>query len=584
MAKSKAVLAPAPPTQQSVRDRSVKIDKPFSLEQGPGAGNSFTIWMASIADTFQPWGVHVTLRDEQLRDWWHTESVLSGAIYTVTAANAGFKWSLEGPEQTIEQVKLLLDHADGGKGWNQFIQKLSIDLYTQDNGAFIEIVRQTDSPSSPIVGIYHLESLRCTRTGDLETPVIYRDQHGGQHKMPWYSVIPLSEMPSPIETMYGVQYCAVTRVLRAAQIMRDIAIYRGEKVGGRFTEAIHVIGGVKQTDIDDVKNRAQESADNMGIARYLAPIIITSLDPNTPVSSVTLNLKSLPEAFDLDQEMQTYIAQIALGFGRDYQEFAPLPRGNLGSGQQSEILHLKTRGKGPAAFMDLITYALNAFVMPRTVTFEFTVQDIAAEKEEAEVKKVRAEGRKIRIDSGEISDIIARQIAQDDGDLDIKYLELMGEADLTPEMLVQEGEKLDRDTADVVDIQKGIVEVRDLDDYIGGIKSWVQRAIAKTRKDTEESEAIQALKVAAQSLADTADEPPVINVHVPEQKTPEIIVQAPDVTVNVPEQKAPEIKVEVPPAQIEVKVEIPESDEVTEIVDRDSEGRIKKVVKKKVRK
>jgi len=440
MTDNKALAAPAQPPQKEIQRRSVQVE-PITLEQGPGGGNSFVVWMASIADSFIPWGSNVSARDTQLRDWWHTESTLASAIYSVCMSNAAMKWVVEGPERTVKAAQDILTYANKGKGWRDFCVKGSTDFYTQDNSWFVEIIRADDNPSAPVLGINHLESARCQRTGNWEYPVIYQDMDGRYHKMPWYSVVTLEEFPAPIESMYGVQYCAVTRILRAAQIMRDIEIYRGEKVGGRDTEAIHIIGGVSKASIDNVKTRKQESADNRGLARYLEPIIIESLDPQTPPSHITVNMKSLPESFDLEQTFEHYIAQIALGLGRDYQEFAPLPRGQMGSGQQSEILHLKTRGKGPATWMDIVSHVINAYVFPKNVEFRFEAQDIQHEQAEAEVKKTRAEERKIRIDSGEIGPVIARQIAQDEGDLDIKYVELMGEQDLTPEMMMEETEK-----------------------------------------------------------------------------------------------------------------------------------------------
>ena len=108
MAKTKAIQRPAdPPPRQTLR-RSVE-EPPPSLEQGPGGGNSFVLWMATIADTFTPWGTSVWLRDKELRDWWPTESLLASAIYTVTAANAGFEWKLTGPPQTTKQVQDILN-------------------------------------------------------------------------------------------------------------------------------------------------------------------------------------------------------------------------------------------------------------------------------------------------------------------------------------------------------------------------------------------------------------------------------------------------------------------------------------------
>ncbi|HLE04989.1 MAG TPA: hypothetical protein VI729_10325 [Anaerolineales bacterium] len=439
--QTKAINAPAPPPPQRTLTRSVQ-QPPVSLEAGPGGGNAFVLWMASIADTFEAWGRNVVKRDMELREFWPTESFLAGAVFTCATSNASLEWELDGPDRTVEVVHELLNQADFGRGWREFAVKVSLDLYTQDNGAFIEIIRSANSPAAPILGISHLDSARCQRTGDLEFPVIYMDIKGTRHKMPWHSVIALAEFPAPITSMYGVQYSAVTRVLRSAQILRDMEIYRGEKAGGRFAEAIYALGGVKSQDIKDVQARMESQADNQGLVRYLGPLIVGSLDPGTQVSVAKLELKSLPEGFDFDQELKWYISSLALGFGRDYQDFAPLPAGNIGTGQQSEVLHLKARGKGPAAFMRMLEQSFNFHgVMPRTVTFRFKEQDIQAEQEEALVKKTRAETRKIQIESFEISPVIARQIAADDGDLKPEYLEVLGEGDVTPEETVEGGEK-----------------------------------------------------------------------------------------------------------------------------------------------
>ena len=443
--QSKSVRAPAPPPPQQVQRRSV-VEPPDSLEFGPGGGNQFVFWMASIADIFSPWGQNYFKRDEELRDFWHTESNLASAVYTCGISNAGLEWELEGPDRTVKAVHDLLNEADGGKGFQHYVKKISTDLYTQDNGSFTEIIRSGNSRAAPIIAIQHLDAAMCQRTGDLKIPVIYTDRKGVRHKMPWYSIITHEEFPSPVEAMFNVQYCAVTRVLRSAQILRDFAIYRGEKAGGRFTERINIIGGVKQSDIDDIQRRNEHEADNKGLVRYMFPMMIASLDPQTTPSVATIDFKSLPEGFDIDTELKWYINSLALGFGRDYQEFAPLPGRGIGSGQQSETMHLKSRGKGPKAFMDMIMHDFNFHgVMPRTVTFRYKEQDVEEEFQIARARKTRAEDRKLRLDSLEITPEIARQLAQDDGDLKPEYLQMMGEGDLTPDVPV-EGDEPQTDT------------------------------------------------------------------------------------------------------------------------------------------
>ena len=94
------------------------------------------------------------------------------------------------------------------------------------------------------------------------------------------------------------------------------------------------MGGVAQKTIDDLKTRMEETADNQGLVRYLQPLVVGSLDPQSTPSSSTINLKALPENFDYDEELKWYISSLALGFGRDYQDFAPLPGKGIGSGRE----------------------------------------------------------------------------------------------------------------------------------------------------------------------------------------------------------------------------------------------------------
>ena len=358
---------------------------------------SLTFMLASAADAISPWGRSVALRDMQLRDFWPTETYLAGAVANVCFRNAAFRWEIHGPTSIETAVTDMLTSAISGDtfGWVTFIEKLSQDLYTQDNGSFIELIRDPGmdansafkAENAPVIGIAHLDASSCVRTGNPGYPVVYRDREGGIHKLKWYEVIAMSDFPSAIEKMNGVGYCPVTRALRLAQLLRSIEIYKDEKIGGRLYKSIHIVGGVSRTDIDDAKKRGREEADNFGHIRYIDPVILASLDPEKPVSVATLDLASLPDGFDLGKEMEWYIAGLALSFGVDYQEFAPLPGRNLGSGGQSAIMDKKSSGKGPAVFMRTISEAFkNSGVLPRNTTLEF---DDNRQWEELEKQEIR---------------------------------------------------------------------------------------------------------------------------------------------------------------------------------------------------
>lgn len=391
-------------------------DFPKPQEAYPmGGGPLILTWsLGTAADAIEPWGKNVSLRDRQLREFWPTETYLAGAVASMSFRNATLEWELEGPERliTLESDILLSALAGDTVGWTAFMEKFSQDLYTQDNGAFVELIRDPGidansrfkGPNAPVIGIGHLDSGQCVRTGDPETPVIYTDRRARVHKLQWYEVIPFSNYPSAIERMHGVGYCCVTRALRVAQIVRSIMIFKDEKISGRQHKQIHFVSGVSRQDIKDEIARGQEEANNSGYIRFILPAVMASLDPEKPVSTATIDLANLPDGFDFDQEMRWHIAGLALAFGVDYQEFAPLPGGNIGSASQSLILHRKASGKGPAVMMRKVEEGFRNYgVFPRGVTMKFVSKDQQEEIEKQEVRTKAMEEMAIAVNSGILS-------------------------------------------------------------------------------------------------------------------------------------------------------------------------------------
>lgn len=401
------------PEDQFPRDaiaRSVQeFPKPM---EAPGGGSFVFTWnIASAADSVIPWGRNVMARDRQLRDFWPSESYLAGAVANVGFRNATLDWEIQGASDRVEQAvtDILLSALAGDSfGWVPFMLKFSEDLYSQDNGAFIELIRDpgTDANSrfkedrAPVLGIGHLDSNKCMRTGNPEYPVIYTDRKVQEHKLAWYEVIPFSDYPSSIETMNGVGFSSVSRALRIAQIARSILIFKDEKISGRHYKQIHFVSGVSRQDIRDELTRGQEEANNSGLLRFLMPAVLASLDPEKPVSTATIDLAALPDGFNFDEDMRWYISGLALDFGVDYQEFAPLASGNIGSSAQSIILHRKATRKGPGVFMRTLSDSFKAYgVMPRGTSMRFTDKDEQEELEKQEVRTKAIEEMAIAIRS-----------------------------------------------------------------------------------------------------------------------------------------------------------------------------------------
>jgi hypothetical protein len=327
----------------------------------------------------------------------------------------------------------------GVENTHTFIAGGLVSHNTQDNGAFWELIRlDNNNPLSPVINIAHLDAGQCQRTGDPEYPVIYTDRLGNEHVLRWWQIRTLEEFPSPVETAFNLQYSATSRALLAAEIIQSISVYKMEKVSGSFTKAIDAVSGLTQNDIDDAITLAKEQILNQGMYRYSMPVIVSGIDPSNSLSHVHIDLASLPDNFDEDTSFKWYVAQLAAAFGVDYQEIAPLMTGSLGSSQQSEIMHLKTHGKGPALIMGLLEDIINDGLIPNNVVFRFKEQDLRTESEKAEAKFTRVKSRAMQLKAGEIDPKAARQLAVLEGDLPMWLVDEIDErGEAQPEPITQ---------------------------------------------------------------------------------------------------------------------------------------------------
>jgi hypothetical protein len=483
---------------RSARRRTVRAIP--DVEAGPARG--YVIYLAQFAQECPPWWSPD--RDRYLRKFWPSEPFLAGAIYSIAARNAAYQFELVGPSRQVKRAQRMLAESDLGRGWHSLMMKATLDLLTQDNGGFIEVIRPArvivrsfkgglarwngvplegvktgvidlgtyspefvalaetagldlvvptwgavlptgdvadllgedyevkDSPYDLALGLAHLDAGRCIRTGNPEAPVVYTDLDGKPHRLKWWQVITLEEMPSTTEEMFDIQYCMVSRVFRLAQTLRDMQVLMQEKASGRFAGRVYLTN-VSADAIQDAVEMAKEGADARGLMRYMPPILADTVDPHAEPKVATIDLANLPEGFDFGLYLQWYISGMALTGGTDYGFLAPLPGKGLGTASQSEVQERQARGKSSRLFQGMVTQRLNfGGVLPRSVTFQYTETDHAEQAAVDTGKKTRAETRKIMIETGEITAAVARQMAVDEGDYPASYLAMMQEADVTP--------------------------------------------------------------------------------------------------------------------------------------------------------
>lgn len=393
-----------------------------------------TLYFSHYASIIPPWGNDVVSRDEKLRDFWPTESFLSGAICSQVGRYSSFPYTLDGPERMTHIYESVFENCENGQGFTAMMTKVCFDMFTQDNAGFIELIRTSDSPAAPVISMRHKDAARCYRTGNWDVPVIYTDLQGRAHLLKWYQIIPIAEMPAPQEHLRGIQYSVVTRILSAAQVMQAIQQFMHEQVGGLRHHKLHLVGGFNQEIIDTTMKEKIANAESQGRQVYVDPMLLAALSPEGRVTHEEIELSSLPPDFDVDKFMKWYIANISLSWEDEYSSFAPLPGGNLGTAQQSETMADKARSRGPARFMRILEHIFNFYgVLPKNVKMKYGEQDPIADKEKTMLFWRISQILKQLVETGVITPQVAQLMLRDAGYLKKEYLELLGQTDPTPQ-------------------------------------------------------------------------------------------------------------------------------------------------------
>ena len=373
-------------------------------------------------------------RDFVLRSAPLMEANWADAIFKATTKMSSLTWKLDG--KRVGRYQDLLFSADSNQSWVAFLSKQLQDYLGTDNGQFIEVVRATRAAGSRIVGLLHLDSWRCQRTGDPDIPLIYRDRMGALHEMQAHQVLMLSDMPDPSATLFGVGHCAAERAWSKIRLMTGLEAYLSDKITGRRPLAIHIVNGggeLSEVQMQDAIDGAKEQAASQGYKQYMGAVIVTTLDPTATPSVATIPLAELPDGFDATKERKDARLVYANSIGIDPQTLDPdlLASRAMGTGAQSRVIEEKEDSTGLSAWRSAFSHMLNQFVLPDTVTFAFSERDLRDEASAAQVQMTRAQARGQMLTNGEITSIEARQLAVDADDLPKEFMPQAVDTDLT---------------------------------------------------------------------------------------------------------------------------------------------------------
>lgn len=408
-----------------VLKRSVTRDNEQPATSGVFFFNAGPAWGASdLAIPPQPppygtWG-----RDLILRSTVHAEDMWAVALGKAITKMIALPFDIKDSGDSTQRIKRGQDlflNANDGAGWAHFLAQHLRDFTTTDNGAVVEIVRVADSPVAKILGIMHLDSCRVRRTGNAFEPAIYTDLLGREHLLKWYQVAFLTDMPDSAASMFGVGWCAASRAYATIYKMAGLEQYVTEKITGGGQNAIHIIRGITDRQLNDALITHASERTRAGFVAYKGQVLIPQMG-NQEINIASIDLAGIPDGFNAEDERNNAYVKYANAIGIPVQDIQPLNGKSLGTGKQTEVLDEAADRQGLAAWQTMWTHFVNTRLLPSQTTFAFTINDIRNEKATAEIRKLRAEARSAMIADGTITPQQALQMAVDDGDAPKEFL------------------------------------------------------------------------------------------------------------------------------------------------------------------
>lgn len=377
-------------------------------------------------------------RDQMLAATLDLEDMWAGAVSKAVTKIAvrGYEVSdSDDSARRTDKAKSLVMNLDGPSDYRAGMAKLVQDYLLTDNGWFMEIEREGKSPTSRPRALYHLDSFRCYRTGNLDYPVLYMDHAGELHKLRADQVLFGSDLPSPRSTLWGRGRCAASRAFATIVKLSAVETYFREKITGSRALALHFIAGVGPKQIQDAIETSSAENARRGNVAYKGAVMVPIMggSEGAGVSIATVDLASVPDGFDVEQERKDAYLRYANALGVPVQDIQPLSGQGLGTGAQTIVLDEAAEGQGLTFFVKDFEDKVNNLVMPKTTIFQLKQNDVRDQKAKADLNTAKAamivslmgQGGQ----GGVISQQMALQMAVDEGLVPREFLP----ADVTPE-------------------------------------------------------------------------------------------------------------------------------------------------------
>lgn len=387
-------------TDVEIRDPKTSVTRDDQIVAGNG------VWQWVVMDsapgaTARPglpphwslWRDQILSATPYLSDYW--AAALRTAVTQVITRQFTVKDSEDSARRLERSQDLLLDFG-GPAMYSSSLEKVAQDYFTCDKGTVVELEHEGKTrsgvPSGRVIGLHHLDTLRCWPTGNREFPYLYTDWQGKQHPLHARSVLHLVDMSSPRLGLWGVGRCAASDAWETIVLDGAIQTYTREKVTGSRALALYFVGGVTKKQLADVKATGDEEQARRGAMLFKDALVVpVDVEPGSELGMVKVDLAGLPDGFDAGQLQQRHGLIFALVLGMPVTDIATLQGGQFGTGTQSQVIDASRQGRGVEGFVRKWERAVNRLALPRRTTVDMFGIDPRDQKAQADVKNAEAQ-------------------------------------------------------------------------------------------------------------------------------------------------------------------------------------------------
>jgi len=333
-------------------------------------------------------------RDGVLAEIWKMEPHTAGVVNSVENIDGNRGWTLRGGRNQVMRFSRVLHSADSnaegmGGGWREYFKKCSRSYHTSDVGSMSEIGR-VGGENGPLGALYSFDPLRCILASLYSMNYIPSQ---GNRPMKFESprqYFRCASMSSTDESMVGMGFCALSRIIDFVRLMKAVYEYDMEELGAQAMTGLLMLNGIKQDQWDEaMKDRRDKLTAKE--QEWFAGVTVLASPPGVETDAKLVALSNLPKGYQKREWVDLMMYATALCFGYDAAEFWPVSTGGLGGrSQETSVQHRKASGKGAADFP--LTYQEDLQEqLPDSLEFTFDERDVEGDIAEVNLSLKKAE-------------------------------------------------------------------------------------------------------------------------------------------------------------------------------------------------